>query len=349
MLAKRKQPRRVPWQGAAIWSLCQRALPHVAPFSASAGSRRRCRANWRGVACRCFTRRSMCCRSGCLAPRSSPSTISPSCATRSISAPRAAPISASSLPAAPGEPRASSPSPKPPSATSSNIFQVTPERVVVIPPVVDDDFRPCEDQQTLAAFRARYQLPDRYILFLGTLEPRKNITGLLEAYARLRTLDPAAPHLVLAGAKGWYYDAIFERIRALHLEPAITFAGYVSREEQPLWYAASELFVYPSVYEGFGMPVAEALACGTPTITSNRSSLPEAGGPVAVQVDPDDWQALAYAMQGSLADGAARLRALREGPRWAQRFSRLQAANACAQVYEAAAQSAGKHPGQRGR
>src|SRR5579871_388616 len=228
-------------------------------------------------------------------------------------------------------------------------FQVTPERVVVIPPVVDDDFRPCEDQQTLAAFRARYQLPDRYILFLGTLEPRKNITGLLEAYARLRTLDPAAPHLVLAGAKGWYYDAIFERIRALHLEPAITFAGYVSREEQPLWYAASELFVYPSVYEGFGMPVAEALACGTPTITSNRSSLPEAGGPVAVQVDPDDWQALAYAMQGSLADGAARLRALREGPRWAQRFSRLQAANACAQVYEAAAQSAGKHPGQRGR
>ena len=218
-------------------------------------------------------------------------------------------------------------------------FQVPPERIDVVYPVVDDDFRPCLDAAALGAFRARKQLPERYILFLGTLEPRKNVAGLLEAYARLRQLDEDAPQLVIAGAQGWYYQSIFERVRARNLEPYVTFAGYVSREEQPLWYAASELFVYPSVYEGFGMPVAEALACGTPTITSNVSSLPEAGGPVALQVNPGDVEALAYAMQSSLADETARSRALREGPRWSSRFSCLGAAEAYTKIYECASRS----------
>ena len=198
------------------------------------------------------------------------------------------------------------------------LLQKRPESIDVVYPVIDDDFKPCLDGARLRAFRARHQLPDRFILFLGTLEPRKNITGLLEAYARLRLLAPDAPQLVIAGAKGWYFDAIFERVRTLGLDAHITFAGYVSREEQPLWYAASELFVYPSLYEGFGMPVAEALACGTPTITSNVSSLPEAGGPVARQVSALDPDALAYAMHSSLVDETARPRTLVEGPRWTE-------------------------------
>jgi glycosyltransferase involved in cell wall biosynthesis len=155
--------------------------------------------------------------------------------------------------------------------------------------------------------------------------------------------------LVIAGAQGWYYQTIFERVRALHLQPYVTFAGYVSREEQPLWYAASELFVYPSVYEGFGMPVAEALACGIPTITSNVSSLPEAGGPVALQVDPGDVEALACAMQGSLADERASSRALSEGPRWSSRFSCLGAAEAYTEIYESAALSVAALRSHRGR
>jgi glycosyltransferase involved in cell wall biosynthesis len=228
-------------------------------------------------------------------------------------------------------------------------LRVPPNSIDVVYPVVDDDFRPCLDQAALQEFRARRRLPERYILFLGTLEPRKNVTGLLESYARLRQMSAQTPRLVIAGAQGWYYQTIFARVRALDLEPYVTFAGYISREEQPLWYAASELFVYPSVYEGFGMPVAEALACGTPTITSNVSSLPEAGGPVALQVDPSNVEALACAMQGSLADNSARGRVLFEGPRWSSRFSCLGAAEAYAKIYEVAARGAAQHHSQRGR
>ncbi|MGO8948924.1 MAG: glycosyltransferase family 4 protein [Ktedonobacterales bacterium] len=216
-------------------------------------------------------------------------------------------------------------------------FHLAPEVIEVVYPVVDEDFQPCLDEERLREFRARHRLPDRYILFVGTLEPRKNITGLLEAYARLRRREADAPQLVLAGGQGWYFGAIFERVRALALEPYITFAGYVSRDELPLWYAASELFVYPSLYEGFGIPVAEALACGTPAITSNVSSLPEAGGPVAVLVNPRDAEALACAMQSSLASGTARPRALADGPKWTERFSRLRAAEASARIYRDAA------------
>jgi glycosyltransferase involved in cell wall biosynthesis len=226
-------------------------------------------------------------------------------------------------------------------------FHLAPDRVAVVYPVVDEDFQPCQDTKTLGAFRARHRLPERYILFLGTLEPRKNIIGLLEAYAQLRQLDAQTPHLVIAGAPGWYYSTIYARVQELNLEAKVTFAGFVSREEQPLWYAAAELFVYPSAYEGFGIPVAEALACGTPTITSCVSSLPEAGGTVAVQVNPSDSNALAYAMQGSLADKAARPRTLFLGPKWTRRFSSLRAASACAQIYEEAARSGS--PGQQGR
>jgi glycosyltransferase involved in cell wall biosynthesis len=228
-------------------------------------------------------------------------------------------------------------------------FQLPPDHVDVVYPVVDDDFRPCLDQAILGEFRARRRLPERYILFLGTLEPRKNVTLLLEAYARLRRLDAQAPQLVIAGAQGWYYQTIFERVRTLGLQSYVTFAGYVSRQEQPLWYAAAELFVYPSVYEGFGMPVAEALACGTPTITSTVSSLPEAGGTVALQVDPGDVEALACAMQGSLGDQSARSRALFEGPRWSSRFSCIGAAESYAKIYQQAARTAALRHGQWGR
>ncbi len=195
------------------------------------------------------------------------------------------------------------------------------EHIDVIYSGIAEDFQPIRDEATLAAFRAAHHLPERYLLFLGTLEPRKNLVGLIEAYALLRERHEGTPHLVIAGAKGWYYHELFERVRAHRLEDAITFAGYVAREEQPLWYSSAEAFVYPSLYEGFGIPVVEALACGTPTVTSNVSSLPEAAGPVALQVDPLDRAALAHAMHQALTDISVRRRAATEGPQWAQRFS----------------------------
>ncbi len=218
-------------------------------------------------------------------------------------------------------------------------FDVAPERVRVIYPTVSPDFQPNRDPAALAAFRTRHGLPERYLLYLGTLEPRKNLITLVEAYARLRVEDEGAPPLVLAGGKGWYYETLFERVRALGLERYVTFAGYVSREEQALWYAGAALFLYPSLYEGFGLPVAEALACGVPTITSDVSSLPEVAGAVAIQVPPTDVQRLAQAMRDALVDCTLRQRTAVEGPQWTRRFSMDHLARQYAAVYHEAAQS----------
>ncbi|WIG57740.1 MAG: Glycosyltransferase [Ktedonobacterales bacterium] len=227
-------------------------------------------------------------------------------------------------------------------------FGAPEERVRVIYPAIGADFAPVTDNAERAAFRAQHGLPERYVLFLGTLEPRKNLPLLVEAYARLRSLDENTPPLVLAGGKGWYYQTIFDRIRALNMERHITFAGYVAREAQRLWYACAELFVYPSVYEGFGLPVVEALACGTPVITSNVSSMPEAGGTLAIQVAPDDADALAHAMRDALADPQLRERTQREGTRWAGQFSVARMAQAYEAIYREAA-AAGGGQGKRGR
>lgn len=228
-------------------------------------------------------------------------------------------------------------------------FDVPEDHIRVVYPAIDDDFKPQPDGAVLDAFRARHNLPPRYILFLGTLEPRKNVLGLVEAYARLRELDASVPPLVIAGAKGWYYQAVFERVNALRLQGHVTFAGYISRDEQPLWYAAADLFVYPSFYEGFGLPVAEALACGTPTITSSVSSLPEAGGSLAQLVDPTDSDSLAHAMRGVLADNSLRERTGVEGPRWAAQFSATRMSAAYTDVYHEAAVRASTDSGKRGR
>lgn len=211
------------------------------------------------------------------------------------------------------------------------------ERIRVIYPAIDADFQPVDDLAVLQAFRARHDLPDRYLLFLGTIEPRKNLLALVEAYARLRARADDCPPLVIAGARGWYDEALYARVRALGLERSVRFAGYVERAEQPLWYAAATAFVYPSRYEGFGLPVVEALACGTPTITTEVSSLPEAGGECALLVSPDDREGLAHTLLRVLSDITLRQRTRIEGPRWARRFSAARLAQAYAGCYHEAA------------
>jgi glycosyltransferase involved in cell wall biosynthesis len=155
------------------------------------------------------------------------------------------------------------------------------------------------------AFRARRGLPERFILYLGTLEPRKNLAALLEAYARLRPAHSDL-FLVLAGARGWWYADLFRRVEALGLSSVVMFPGYVPEDELPLWYNAAAVFAYPSSYEGFGLPVTEALACGRPVVTTAVSSLPEAGGDAAFRVPPDDVPALADALAEALVPDAER-------------------------------------------
>jgi glycosyltransferase involved in cell wall biosynthesis len=210
---------------------------------------------------------------------------------------------------------------------------VSPEKVRVVYPAIDERFRPVADLARLSAFRREHDLPERFLLYLGTLEPRKNLLALLEAYATLRARDDTAPPLVLAGARGWYYQDLFARVRTLGLERAITFAGYVRDEDQPLWYASAELFIYPSLFEGFGLPVAEALACGAPVVTTNVSSLPEAAGDVAMLADPHQPEALARAMQQVLSSDETRRQMAARGPVWASRFTIDRMAAGCQAVY----------------
>jgi glycosyltransferase involved in cell wall biosynthesis len=181
-----------------------------------------------------------------------------------------------------------------------SFLAVPPEKVVVVHNGVTDEF--CEAPAGQAREHARRAgLPESYILFLGTLEPRKNLVRLLEAYARLRQMrDPRqgdAPPLMIAGGKGWYYQAVMERVEALGLANHVIFPGFIPSEELPWLYRAASLFVYPSLFEGFGLPVLEAMACGAPVITSTVSSLPEVAGDAALLVDPEDAEGLALAMQ----------------------------------------------------
>ncbi len=178
-----------------------------------------------------------------------------------------------------------------------NFLDVPPERVHPIYCGVDHNFRPLPDSE-VAAFRIAHNLPDTFMLYLGTLEPRKNVDGLIRAYASYRKRDSSAPPLIVAGGKGWYYDKIFELVETLNLTESVRFPGYIPQELLPLWYNAATLYVYPSHFEGFGLPVLEAMACGTPVITSTASSLPEITGTdgVACLVEPSDSSALASAM-----------------------------------------------------
>jgi glycosyltransferase involved in cell wall biosynthesis len=223
-------------------------------------------------------------------------------------------------------------------------FGVPGERVVVVPNGVAEAFQPA-DPAEVADFRRNKGLPEHFILFLGTLEPRKNIVRLLEAYALWLHERPTgtkdAPALIIAGAKGWFYETIFARVNELGLAEHVIFPGFVPAEELPWWYRAAELFVYPSLFEGFGLPVLEAMACGTPTITSNASSLPEVAGDAALLIDPEDTEGLAGAMAHVLAEPkvAAKMRAA--GLRQAARFSWARTAAQTAAVYRSVLGGAG--------
>ena len=212
---------------------------------------------------------------------------------------------------------------------------VSPDRVDVAYCGVDEVFHPLPVDQ-VTEFRRERALPDRFILFLGTLEPRKNIRMLIRAYGRWRKAEPGIPQLVIAGGKGWYYDQIFAEVESLGLTGEIVFPGYVVQQELPLWYNAADLFVYPSRFEGFGLPVLEAMACGTPVVTTNVASLPEVAGDAALLVSPDDESQLVEAMRRALVDQTLRLEMVTRGQAHAATFTWERTARQTLHVYERA-------------
>lgn len=221
-----------------------------------------------------------------------------------------------------------------------NVLEVSDERIHVVHNAADPRFRPIHDSNKIKLIAHKYGIPETgYILHVGTLEPRKNLARLIEAYAALLDhLGERAPLLVLVGGKGWFYEEVFQRVAQLRLESRVVFTDFVPDEDLPFLFNGALVFVYPSLYEGFGIPVLEAMACGVPVITSNVSALPEVTGDAGILVDPTDTGALTTAMATLLEDAEQRA-ALREaGLVQATSFSWERAARETLTVYESIAQ-----------
>jgi glycosyltransferase involved in cell wall biosynthesis len=214
------------------------------------------------------------------------------------------------------------------------LLGVDPAHVEVIYPGVEPRFRPVQDTHTLDAVRSRYRLPARFVLGLGTLQPRKNFERLIEACAQLKEEARSGMRLVIGGGTGWMYEGIFGRVEELGVQGAVCFPGYVADEDLPALYTLADLFVFPSLYEGFGLPPLEAMACGTPVVTSHASSLPEVVGDAALMVDPLDVAALSEAIQRVLSDTDLRHRMIRQGQEQARRFTWPRAAQKLLGLYE---------------
>jgi len=181
-------------------------------------------------------------------------------------------------------------------------YCVPSERVFVAPNAPEPTFQQMHDIARLEEVRERYDTGKHYILCVGNLQPRKNLRTLIDAYVRLRQADAIRHKLVLVGRKGWLYDDIFATARASGFSNELVFTDYVPQKDLVAMYNAADLFVYPSIFEGFGIPPLEAMACGTPVVTSNTSSLPEVVGDAALTVDPLDVEALAGAITRVLND-----------------------------------------------
>lgn len=185
---------------------------------------------------------------------------------------------------------------------------------------VDASFRPIEDQERREVVRRRYQLPEQFIVYVGTLEPRKNLPMLLRAYAQSRKAGVQTP-LVLVGRRGWMDSEIFELLDQLELRPYVHLTGYVDKDDLPVVYNLAMLSVYPTLYEGFGLPALEALACGSPLITSAVSSLPEVVGNAGILLPPGNEDALAKELTALVGDHARRKALSQAGPLQAASFT----------------------------
>jgi glycosyltransferase involved in cell wall biosynthesis len=212
-------------------------------------------------------------------------------------------------------------------------LDIPPEKITTVHLGYQEIFRQITDADALSTIRQQYQLPERFIFYAGAIEPRKNVPLLLTVFEKL--VQQGIPHdLVLAGGLGWLYEDVLTQIDSMQARERVHRIGHVPYKDLPAFYNLADVFVYPSVYEGFGLPPLEGMACGTPVITSNISSMPEFVGDAGILVPPNDEEALLDAVQRVLTDDALRQRLRETGPQRAANFTWKHTAQKTLAIYQ---------------
>jgi glycosyltransferase involved in cell wall biosynthesis len=227
----------------------------------------------------------------------------------------------------------------------SRTYGIAPSRITVTPEAAAPNFFPVTDETELKRIRQNYGIEKNYILSLSSIQPRKNLVRLIEAYSCLRGVrsEGKLPQLVLAGKRGWLEHETFRAAEQSALEKEILFTGYVPERDLAALYSGAICFVYPSYFEGFGLPVIEAMQCGVPVLAGNRTSLPEVLGDAGVLFDPFDTQALVKSLTQVLDDSEYRAGLSAKGLERARNFNWKNTAHLTLGVYERAVKR--KEPG----
>ena len=209
-------------------------------------------------------------------------------------------------------------------------FKIPEEKVKIIYPSFDT----IVSDQSFAEITDKFNIPSRYILYVGNLEPRKNIPALINSFAKLKKESGLDYHLVIAGQKGWLYESIFNTVDDLNISKNVTFTGFISAEDKSALYKNAFLFVYPSLYEGFGIPILEAMSSGIPVVCSNTSSMPEVAGDAALLVDPHKPDDIVDAMYKMLTSEELRSSKIKLGYHQAGKFSWDKSTEKLIKIYE---------------
>ncbi len=197
-------------------------------------------------------------------------------------------------------------------------FKVDPQRISVVPEAVDTNNFYCRGVREVAQVKKELGITKPYLLFVGTIQPRKNLEKLIEAFSQLQDKNL---ELILAGRPGWLYEDIYAAPKKFNVAGRVKFLGYVNEDQLPALYSGAEAFVFPSLYEGFGLPLLEAMATGTPVITSKTSCMPETTGGNAILVNPNKTREITQAMAKVLTDKLLRAELTAAGLRWAKQFT----------------------------
>ncbi len=213
------------------------------------------------------------------------------------------------------------------------LLKIPEEKIRVVHLAVSRDFRPIKSSKILANVQKKYRTGQKYFLHVGTLEPRKHLEFLVRAFA-LAVKEGVEENLVITGKKGWYYDGLFKLVSKLNLKNRIIFTGYVEEKDLPALYSGATALLFPSLYEGFGLPPLEAMACGTPVISSNTSSLPEVVGRAGILLPPKDEALWAKNILKIVRDKALARTLSQLGPRTAAKFTWEETARKTVVVYK---------------